>query len=116
MERIEKRVTFRIYGQAGDISDQDLLVETLIIRRLEALEKLGRNGVSTWILGAIKNQFILEQGFDTTKPKQALTPPPKTPRVTPPPKTTPVAEIQEITHSEKSDWSADDSAGKFRIG
>jgi hypothetical protein len=107
MERIEKRVTFRIYGQAGDISDQDLLVETLIIRRLEALEKLGRNGVSTWILGAIKNQFILEQGFDTTKPKQALTPPPKT---------TPVAEIQEITNSEKSDWTADNSASKFRIG
>jgi len=113
MERIEKRVSFRIYGQTNDVDDHNLLVETRVMRHMEELENLGRNAVSTWILGALKNQYILDQNFDTTQVQKISPPAPKKPA--PKVKSTTLLKAEEPAVIKKSDWTRDDSASKFRM-
>ena len=109
MERIEKRLTFRIFGQGGNIEDQDLMIETRLIRYLNEREKLGRYGLTSWIIGAMKNQFILEQSLDSdSQPPEPLTPSPK--KSTDVVISAPKKPINEPAPTPKPNWGIDSAA------
>jgi len=114
MERIEKRISIRIFGQGGNIEDQDLLIDTRLIRYMNEIEKLGRHGLPMWILGALKNQFILEQNSDGNKPPMVSLPNQTKP--TKNSKPTPSKPITELTPTPVPGWEVNPIATeKFRI-
>lgn len=61
-ETIVKRLQLRLYSESDNVKDDAALVETLVVRHLDRLESLSRDCMKSWVISALKNQYLLEMG------------------------------------------------------
>ncbi len=63
-ETIVKRLQLRLYSEGESVKDETALVETLVVRHLDRLESLSRDCMKSWVISALKNQYLLELGMN----------------------------------------------------
>ena len=64
-----KRLQLRLYSEGEDVSDSDALLETLVVRHLNRLESLSGDCMKSWVVAALKNQYLLEKGHNIRGPE-----------------------------------------------
>jgi hypothetical protein len=57
------RLQYVFQGEDTSVHDNDALIETLVVRKMERLHgRLGKNALKSWVFQALKNQYLLESG------------------------------------------------------